>query len=82
MSTSYDTDRGRRTAVEGATNCGHDDLQAEQATHDGEYGAIFFVDCVNADDVDEGRSGEEDGGADGLEQEEVRALLGRGLHRN
>ena len=63
------------TAIETAGDAGDDDLEGEETAHAEEDITVLLVDGVDADDVDEGAGGEEDGGADGLEEEEVGALL-------
>lgn len=50
-------------------------MQSEQTTHSTENGPALVIDGVNTDNVDGGGHDQEDGGADGLEQEEVRACL-------
>ena len=66
---------GRLTSEEAAANGSDDDLEGKETTHAEEDVAVLLIDGVETDDVDEGAGGEENGGADGLEEEEVRALL-------
>ena len=68
------------TTVESTANGGNDDLGSEESAHSEEDIPVLLVDGVDADDVDEGAGGEEDGGADGLEGEEMRALLSTGAN--
>ena len=68
------------TAIETAGDAGDDDLEGEETAHAEEDITVLLVDGVDADDVDEGAGGEEDGGADGLEEEEMRALLSTGAN--
>ena len=63
------------TSEEATANRGDDDLETKEATHGVEDIAVLLVDCMNSNDMHEGASGEEDRCADGLEEEEVRALL-------
>ncbi len=63
------------TSVEPAADGGNDDLESEQTAHAKEHGAFLLVNGVYPDNVDDGAGGEENRGADGLEQEELRALL-------
>lgn len=63
------------TSEEAAADGSDDNLETEKAAHGVENIATLLVDGMNADDMHERASREEDSCADGFEQEEVRALL-------
>lgn len=63
------------TSEETTANGGDDDLKGEERTHSSENSPALLVDGVNADDMDGGTHGEEDGCADGLEEIEATACL-------
>lgn len=57
-------------------------MESKEAAHTKENLAILLIDSVDTDDMNERAGGKEDSSADGLEQEEVRALLWTGLALN
>ena len=63
------------TAVEAAAYGGDDDLESKETTHSEEDGAFLLVDGVYPNNVHDRTCREENSCADGLEEEEVRALL-------
>lgn len=50
-------------------------MESEEATHGEENGAFLLVNGVYPNNVHDGTCSEENSCADGLEEEEVRALL-------
>ena len=63
------------TAIEATANCHIYDLHGEEPAETCEHCAALLVDGVETNDMDEGAGGQEYGGADRLEEEEMRALL-------
>ena len=74
----FPTEKLTLTTVEPAANGGNDDLSGEESTHSEEDVPVLLVDGVDSDDMDDGAGGKEDGRADRLEEEEMRALLKQG----
>ncbi len=69
-------DKKGRTSVEAAGDGGGGDLDGVEGGHEGQNRTLCLVvaDGVDADDVDGGGCGEEDGGGDGLKEIEFLAL--------
>ena len=63
------------TLVEATANGGYYNLHSKKDAHGVEDRSLLVVDGVNTDNVDDRASGEEDCSANGLEEEEVGALL-------
>ena len=70
--------RWELTAVEAAADSSNYYLERKETAHAVEDVAALLVNGMNADHVHEGAGGEENCGADGLEEEEVGTLLCRG----
>jgi len=64
-----------RTAIEATADGSHDDLDAEQARHEGQDVAVVVINGLDTNDMDSRGAGEEDSGADGLEEEELLAHI-------
>lgn len=58
------------TAVESTADGGNDDLEGKKTAHSEENVPALLVDSMDADDMDDGAGGQEDGSADGFEEEE------------
>ncbi len=63
------------TAEEATADGGDYHLESKEAAHAEKDVAALLIDGVDTDDMNERAGGKEDSGADGLEEEEVRALL-------
>ena len=63
------------TSEETTANSGNDDLNSKQRAHACENLLVLVINSVNTDNMDHGADCEEDGGADGFEEEELLAPL-------
>ena len=63
------------TSEETTANSRNDNLNSKQRAHACENLLVLVINSVNADNMDHGADCEEDGGADGFEEEELLAPL-------
>ena len=63
------------TSEETTANSGNDDLNSKQRAHACENLLVLVINSMNTDNMDHGADCEEDGGADGFEEEELLAPL-------
>ena len=63
------------TSEETTANSRNDDLNSKQRAHACENLLVLVINSMNTDNMDHGADSEEDGGADGFEEEELLAPL-------